>query len=125
MKTLWERGEATVADVQADLKDDRPIAHNTVATVLSRLVNDGVLSVRRDGRTNVYRPVVAETAVKRTMVSNLLSRLFEGNASALVHHLVSEGELNPQELEDLARLVADNRSTKPTKNSDSHDSSDQ
>ncbi|NNE34767.1 MAG: BlaI/MecI/CopY family transcriptional regulator [Rhodothermales bacterium] len=105
MKVLWERGESTVSEVQQQLKDERTFAHNTVATVLTRLVDDRVVAVRKIGRANTYRPTVAERAVKSTMVMGLVSRMFEGSPSALVHHLLSEGEIDPAELESLARLV--------------------
>ncbi len=106
MKVLWDRGDSTVAEVQQEMDGDRTLAHNTIATILSRLAKDNVVDVRRDGRTNVYRPKVEEQAIKQTMVSGLLSRLFDGNASALVHHLVREGELDASELESLAKLVS-------------------
>jgi predicted transcriptional regulator len=41
------------------------------------------------------------------MVSTLVDRLFEGDAGALVHHLLSESEVNRDELARLRRLIAE------------------
>lgn len=112
MKVLWDHGESTVSEVLQALETERSLAHNTVATILTRLASDGIVTVRREGRMNVYKPALAENTVKRTMVSGLLARLFEGDASALVHHLVSEGELDADELESLAKLVSESKPTK-------------
>ena len=43
------------------------------------------------------------------MVAELTRRLFAGDASALVSHLVSEREIDADELERLARRIASAR----------------
>ena len=40
------------------------------------------------------------------MVAALTERLFEGDPSALVHHLIDEGEIDADELARLRKLVA-------------------
>ena len=37
MQVLWERGEATVADVRNALKETRPLAHTTIGTMLAKM----------------------------------------------------------------------------------------
>ena len=50
MRVLWESGEATVADVQAQLGLDPPLAYSTVATVLSRMERKGLVTHRVEDR---------------------------------------------------------------------------
>jgi BlaI family penicillinase repressor len=101
VRVLWERGEASVADIAATLAAERGLAHTTVATLLTRLEKRGVVSPRREGRQLIYRALVSESQVRRSMVADLVGSLFGGDARALVAHLVSESEVAPG---DLARV---------------------
>lgn len=107
MRVLWERGEATVAEVR-DRLTGRDLAMTTVATVLSRLEKQGVVARRMEGRQYVYRAAISEGDVRRSMVDELVGSLFEGDAAALVHHLVNEKELEDVDLEGLRKLLERN-----------------
>jgi len=104
MRVLWTRGRASTAEVAEAMREQqRPLAHTTVATLLSRLEKRGLLASERDGRALVYRAAVSEPEVQRSMVLGLLSTLFGGRPEALLSHLVEEGELGD---DDLARMRA-------------------
>jgi predicted transcriptional regulator len=105
MKVLWERGEATSAEVHAALRDERGLAFTTIATMLRKMEDKGVVAHRPDGRQFVYRPTVSEDQVRRSMVGELVARLFAGDAKALVAHLVSEHEIDAGELDELRRRL--------------------
>ena len=97
MRVLWRRGQASTAEVAEVLAQSRGLAHTTIATLLSRLEKRGVVASHKDGRQLVYRPLVAEQAVRRSMVSGLLGSLF---------HLVREDEIAPGDLEQLRQLLS-------------------
>lgn len=103
MRVLWRDGEVAVADVAAALGPGRPLAHTTVATLLARLARRGIVEARREGRQLLYRPLVSEPQVRRTMVSGLVQSLFGGDSQALLAHLVQEQEVAAG---DLARVRA-------------------
>jgi len=107
VRVLWKRGEATTAEVVADLAAERGLAQTTVATLLARLHKRGVLAQRRDGRTLVHRALISEAEVQRSMVASLIGTLFKGDAAALVAHLVREEELAPGDLAAIRKRLAD------------------
>ncbi|HEY1089856.1 MAG TPA: BlaI/MecI/CopY family transcriptional regulator [Burkholderiaceae bacterium] len=110
MRVLWARGEAGNAEVAEALRlQQRPLAHTTVATLLTRLEKRGLLEARRDGRALLYRPLVSEAQVQRSMVSGLLGNLFAGQASALLSHLVDEKHVGADELAQMKTLLAKKR----------------
>jgi len=106
MRVLWHRGEATVAEVHEVLEAERGLALTTIATMLAKMEKKGVVGHRADGRRFVYRPLVDEGQVRRSMVSDLTSQLFRGDVTALVNHLLSEHEIEPGELAQLRTLIA-------------------
>lgn len=105
LRVLWRRGEATVADVHQDLLADRGLALTTVATMLTKMERKGIVDHRVDKRRFHYRATLREDAVSRSMVQDLVDRVFEGDPSALVHHLVSEGGIDAGELDALRQRI--------------------
>jgi BlaI family transcriptional regulator, penicillinase repressor len=106
MRVLWSRGECSTADVATELAGERGLKHTTVATVLTRLEKRGVVAQRRDGRQLFYRALVGEAQVRRSMVADLVGALFDGDARALVAHLVEESEIAPGDLAKVRRRLA-------------------
>jgi predicted transcriptional regulator len=105
MRVLWDRGEATAASVHEALRAERGLAPTTIATMLRKMENKGVVAHRSEGRQFVYRPTVSEHQVRRSMVGELVERLFGGDPKALVAHLVSERDIDAAEIGELRRRV--------------------
>lgn len=101
MRVLWEREEATAAEICEAIRQERGLAQTTVATILSRLEKRGVVAHRTADRQYHYHATVTESEVRRSMVGELTERLFGGDVTALVTHLLSEREISPG---DLARV---------------------
>lgn len=108
MQALWSAGEASTAQVQKALAE-RDLAYTTVATLLDRLADKGLLAIERVGREKRFRPTVAEAEVRRSMVGGLLSRLFGGDPGALMAHLVEERGLDAAEVEKLRAMLRDDQ----------------
>jgi len=60
---------------------------------------------RVEDRHFVYQATVSEDAVRSTMVSELLDRLFAGDPAALVSHLVADHDIDEAEAEQLRALL--------------------
>jgi len=105
MQVLWERDEATVAEVHGALHPDRGLAPTTIATMLRKMEDKGVVSHRVEGRHFVYRPTVSEEMVRSSMLGEILDRLFAGDPAALVAHLVADHDIDDVEIERLRALL--------------------
>lgn len=105
MRVLWTLGEATVTDVHQALLDERGLAPTTIATMLKKMEDKGVVEHRADGRKFIYHPTVSEDQVTRGMVADLTERLFGGDRVALVSHLIARHEIRPDELSELERMI--------------------
>ena len=106
MRVLWDRGEATVADIAEALRPARELAPTTIATLLSRLEKRGVVSHKVQGRQYVYRARVSEGEVRRSMVSGLTDLMFGGDVAALMSHLLDAGSVRPGDLDKVRDLIA-------------------
>ncbi|MEO5818207.1 MAG: BlaI/MecI/CopY family transcriptional regulator [Gemmatimonadaceae bacterium] len=112
LRLLWDRGEASVAEIWEALYAERKLAQTTVATIVARLQRRGILTRRTRDRQFVYKTLLTEADVQHSMVSELTERLFAGDVTALVSHLLSARDMSPG---DLARVREMIESTEPSK----------
>jgi predicted transcriptional regulator len=104
MQVLWSRDEASVTDVQGAMTGRR-LALTTVATMLVRLEQRGLVSHRAEGRQYIYRSRVSPADVRETVTRELLRNLFDGDVTAFVTQLLDSRKLTREEVADLQRLV--------------------
>jgi len=105
MQVLWETGPAPVQVVQAHLAGERPLAYNTVQTMLNVLHRKG--KVRRELHTRAYHyePAVSRVQAAEQAVGDLVDRMFGGSAESLVLSLVETRHLTPGKLARLSALL--------------------
>ena len=109
LRLLWEQGELTVAQIWEQLYPERQLAQTTVATIVARLQRRRILSRRARERQFVYRALVTEADVQHSMVSELTERLFAGDVTALVSHLLSARDMTPGDLARVRKMIQSSR----------------
>ena len=105
IKVLWEKGEASVYQIQESLKVEREFAITTISTVLKRLKDKNAVVSHKEGRQYIYKTLISEKATQSSMTTNLVDQLFEGKSSVLVNHLLEEDAFEAAELERLKKLI--------------------
>lgn len=105
MRALWEHGEATVAELQVFLAVDPPLAYSTVATVVSRMEQKGLVTHRCEDRVYYYRAAVSEENAGQSLVGEFVERIFGGSPSELVNHLLDIDQVDAKELQRIKILV--------------------
>ena len=109
IRVLWDKGEASAAEVQLAMKRSRPLAITTVSTLLARLEKKGIVAHRSAGRTFVYRARVGELDMRRKAISSVIRNLFRGNPSEVVGQILSERDVSEEDLERMRRMIQDAR----------------
>lgn len=105
MRVLWREGETSVIQMHRALLTTREIAQPTVATLLTRLEKKGAVTHRTEGRQFIYRALVSEAEVRRSMVAQLTDRLFGGDVPKLISQLLAEREMSPGDLAEVKALI--------------------
>jgi predicted transcriptional regulator len=104
---VWQLTSATVAEVRDRIQRERPIAYTTVMTVMRNLASKGYLAFEKDGNTYIYSPLQSAKEVQRSLLRDLVSKVFRGSATALVQTLVSDEELSDEDIERIRTLIDD------------------
>lgn len=103
MKIIWaEGGKALYARIMEQLAAaGNRWQKNTVITLLSRLVDKGLLKTNKIGRRNEYTALVTETDYQAAQTKDLLDKLYEGDAKGLISTLIEKEMLTPKDYEEL------------------------
>ncbi|MGC2184409.1 MAG: BlaI/MecI/CopY family transcriptional regulator [Terriglobales bacterium] len=109
MQVLWERRSATVQQVLEALPREKPLAYNSVLTVIRILEKKGCVRHVKDGRAHIYRAVLNQDEAKRSEIKHLLGRFFQNSRELLVLNILEEEGIDAQELKRLRQLLDENR----------------
>jgi predicted transcriptional regulator len=104
MRVLWDLDAATVSEVQRQLGRP-PLAYTTVATMLRKLEERGLVDHSEEGRKFLYRERVSMSEVTRSMTGDLVDRLFDGSLTDAVSHLLDSRGVSADELDRLERMI--------------------
>ena len=105
MDCVWDMGEATVREVKDRLDPEKPMAYTTVQKMMSILRDKGFLASRREGRADVYRPLVERERMGRDRLREIMDLFFSGSAAALVSNLIESDEVSEAEIEAMREVV--------------------
>jgi len=110
MEQLWRQGEATVRSVLEALNAtfEKARAYTTVMTVMGNLDRKGMLTRRREGKTDIYTPVMSRDeyldARARAEAGALVGRYGEAAYMAFAREM---DRLDPEQRRQLRRLARD------------------
>lgn len=105
MEVVWQREEVTVSEMREALSAHRPLARNTVQTMLVRLEEKGWLKHREQGRTFVYSANRPRTVSLGAKVSQMVDRLFAGSPEEMVTALLEYRGLSADEAERIRAMI--------------------
>jgi BlaI family penicillinase repressor len=98
MNALWHDSPAAVKQIQERLKSVKPMAYSTVLTMMRILRDKGFLVSERQGKADLYRPVVSRDDAGRRSLGEVIDSFFSGSAEALVSQLLDGRSLSDEEL---------------------------
>lgn len=106
MEVAYRLGRATVAEVRAELED--PPSYSAVRAMLRILESKGHLRHNQEGPRYVYLPMVPGARARRSILKDVVRRLFDNSTEKAVAALLesSSARMTDAELDRLSRLIA-------------------
>jgi predicted transcriptional regulator len=105
MNLLWQKGPATVHQLQESLSGKPSLAYNSVLTTVRVLEKKGYVKHVKDGRAHIYMPLVGQKEATRFEVRNLLNRFFKNSHELLVLNILEDQGIDAEELRRLNQLL--------------------
>lgn len=108
LKVLWEQQPRTVREVREALAAaGRDLAHTTVITMLGTMVDKGQIEKLPplQGKAFRFSPLIQREGVSNGMLGDLVDRVFDGSAEAVMLSLFDVKDLDEEELAGLRKLL--------------------
>lgn len=105
MERLWEDPPKTLMELKRELEQETSWAKSTVATMLTRMLDKGVIRYETDGKTKQFYPAVTRQEVTMAETDSMLARLYHGSVGMMVSTLVDNKKLSRQEIEELLNIL--------------------
>jgi BlaI family penicillinase repressor len=106
LKVLWRRSPQPVSAVREALaQEERKLAHTSVITTLNTMVRKKYLKRVKNGKAFLFSPLVAEAEISRRMLRDVVNRVFDGSAKAVMLSLFDNEKVDAGELKELRRLI--------------------
>ncbi len=103
MKVIWNNGgTALYAEITTALSaKGMNWTKNTIITLLSRLIEKGLLKKSKTGHKNKYMAVISELQYQSAQTETFLGKVYDKNAKGLVSMLIQNEWLSVTDYEDL------------------------
>ncbi|MDP1808073.1 MAG: BlaI/MecI/CopY family transcriptional regulator [Actinomycetota bacterium] len=105
MGIVWNLNTATVKDVFEVMYKRRGLAYTTIMTVMNRLAVKGILSQDKSSVPYIYRPLVARDEMATSMVREVVDRVLDGSAAAVMSYLIDDENIDAAEIDKLKALI--------------------
>lgn len=112
MLAVWQnRPPVLRSDLEEQLKSHNWV-DTTVLTLLSKLVEKGYLSLERQGRRNLYTPLVSERDYRRWANRSFLGKMYQSSLRRMVASLVESSDLTDRDLQELEEFITEQRAAR-------------
>jgi predicted transcriptional regulator len=108
MDAIWDLGEASVRDVMDVLNRAaaKPRAYTTYMTILGRLHGKGLLARRREGKTDIYRPLHTREEYADLRAQAEVAAVVDAFGDVALGHFARQmADLDPERRRALERLA--------------------
>lgn len=100
MNIVWECGGCSVRDVLGKLKGKKQLAYTTVATILQRLYEKGLV-IRTDNKFVIrYSPKLSKENYSKKMAKTFITKFFSSFGDAAIASFADSIETLPKEKKD-------------------------
>ena len=105
MEALWNRGTASIREIQESFPEaDRP-AYTTVQTTVYRLeAKKAVRRVKKISNAHIFEAVISRSSAQRRLIDELLG-FFGGRTQPVMAHLIESGRLTLDDVQEAERTL--------------------
>jgi len=112
MDVLWADAPLGALEIAAKISGHKDWSIRTVKTMLSRLVDKGILNTQAEGRRYLYTPCLSREDYGGAVIGALSQQLFKGRAAPLFLHLSKSEDLSDEDIDDITALLQEMKSGK-------------
>lgn len=106
MMIIWDAGRPVSRnEIEEQLPGERQLSATTILSFLSRLQEKRFVQVRKEGRNNVYEPLVRKEDYLKQESRSIWKRLYQNSVGNFMAALGQGDELTDQDLDELQEFL--------------------
>jgi len=105
MEALWQRGSASIREIQESFPERARPAYTTIQTTVYRMEHKKVLRrAKKISNAHIFEPMISRHAAERKLIDELLG-LFGGRTRTVMAHLIESGKLTLDDLREAEKTM--------------------
>jgi len=105
MEVLWNRGTASIREIQETFPEKQRPAYTTIQTTVYRLeAKNAVGRVRKVGNFHVFEATLSRDIAQRRLIDDLIA-LFGGRTQPVMAHLIESGKLTMADVKEAEKTL--------------------
>ncbi len=105
LAVLWEKDAATVKEVHEVINQRKPTGYTTVLKTMQIMREKGLVERDDANKAHVFKAVEAQSETQKSLVSDLIEKVFRGSALKLVQHVLEAKPSSADELKKIRKLI--------------------
>lgn len=106
MMIIWEAEKSVNSEyIMEKLKGVKDWKRTTLLKLLTRLCERGYLDCRKDGKINIYTPLVREKDYLDNVSKSFFERLHKNSLTSLIASLYDSKSVSKEDLEELEKFI--------------------
>lgn len=107
LQILWQKNSCTVREVNEELSQIKQteIGYTTTLKLMQLMHEKGLVERDASSRTHIYKALLNQEKMQKSLVNKLINSAFNGSASQLVMQALSDYQSSPEELEAIKKYL--------------------
>ena len=106
MLIIWDAGKPVNRSyIEGKINEKKNLASTTILSLLSRLTEKGFVHCEKEGKNNIYSPLVKEDDYIQNEGKSILEKLYGNSLKNFVAALYDGKKVNDNELEELRKFL--------------------
>jgi len=105
LRILWDLGPSPVREIHKRLEASKGTNYSTTVKMLAVMLQKGLVTRDEEAQPHVYRATLTRARAGKRMLDELIDKIYDGSAMALVLQALSSRKATKEELDEVRRLL--------------------
>jgi BlaI family penicillinase repressor len=105
LRILWDDGPSIARHIHDSLQEFKQTTYSTTVKMLSVMLEKRLLKRDDDARPQIYRVASPRVRTQKRMLGELIDKVYDGSAAALMLHALSSKKASSEEIAEIRRML--------------------
>ena len=105
LRILWDDGPSIARHIHDSLQSSKQTTYSTTVKMLAVMLEKGLLLRNDDVRPQIYQAAAPQQRTQKKMLGELIDKVYDGSAAALMVHAISSKKATAEELAEIRRML--------------------